>query len=77
MGGDPGALRVEARAALVQQACVCDGLMLPGQVFLTQRLLRILDAAEHAALTRKEERVSVRHLLLALLEGGWTMPWGT
>jgi ATP-dependent Clp protease ATP-binding subunit ClpB len=70
MGGDPRALRAEARAALVQQAPVCDGLMLSGQVFVTQRLLSVLDAAEHAALLRNEERVSVSHLLWALVEGG-------
>lgn len=69
MGVDPCALRAEARAEIAQGSCVCDTLRLPGQVFLTQRLLRILDAAENEALLRREEQVSVGHLLEALLEG--------
>ncbi|MFD6824641.1 ATP-dependent chaperone ClpB [Streptomyces sp. NPDC060085] len=40
----------------------------PGQVFVTQRLARLLDAAEREAKRLKDEYVSVEHLLLALAE---------
>ena len=42
----------------------------PGQVFVTQRLARLLDAAEREAKRLKDEYVSVEHLLLALAEEG-------
>jgi ATP-dependent Clp protease ATP-binding subunit ClpB len=42
----------------------------PGQVFVTQRLSRLLDAAEREAKRLKDEYVSVEHLLLALVEEG-------
>ncbi len=42
----------------------------PGQVFLTQRLGRLLDAAEGEAKRLKDEYVSVEHLVLALLAEG-------
>ena len=39
----------------------------PGQVFVTQRLSRILEAAERETKRLKDEYVSVEHLLLALV----------
>ena len=42
----------------------------PGQVYVTQRLGRLLDAAEREANRLKDEYVSVEHLLLALLDEG-------
>ena len=42
----------------------------PGQVHVTQRLSRLLDAAEQEANRLKDEYVSVEHLLLALLAEG-------
>ena len=42
----------------------------PGQVFVTQRLSRLLDAAEREANRLKDEYVSVEHLLLALADEG-------
>jgi ATP-dependent Clp protease ATP-binding subunit ClpB len=42
----------------------------PGQVFVTQRLTRLLDAADREARRLKDEYVSVEHLLLALAEEG-------
>ena len=42
----------------------------PGQVNVTQRLARLLDAAEQEARRLKDEYVSVEHLLIALLEEG-------
>jgi ATP-dependent Clp protease ATP-binding subunit ClpB len=42
----------------------------PGQVFVTQRLGRLLDAAERDAKRLKDEYVSVEHLLIALADEG-------
>jgi ATP-dependent Clp protease ATP-binding subunit ClpB len=42
----------------------------PGQVFVTQRLSRILDAAEKEAKRLKDEYVSVEHILIAILDEG-------
>jgi ATP-dependent Clp protease ATP-binding subunit ClpB len=42
----------------------------PGQVFITQRLGRLLDAAERDAKRLKDEYVSVEHLLIALADEG-------
>ncbi len=42
----------------------------PGQVYVTQRLSRLLDAAEREAKRLKDEYVSVEHLLVALLDEG-------
>jgi ATP-dependent Clp protease ATP-binding subunit ClpB len=42
----------------------------PGQVFVTQRLARLLDTAEREAKRLKDEYVSVEHLVLALAEEG-------
>ncbi|MET9556772.1 ATP-dependent chaperone ClpB [Streptomyces sp. NPDC006645] len=42
----------------------------PGQVYVTQRLGRLLDAAEQEAKRLKDEYVSVEHLVLALADEG-------
>jgi ATP-dependent Clp protease ATP-binding subunit ClpB len=42
----------------------------PGQVFVTQRLARLLETAEREAKRLKDEYVSVEHLLLALADEG-------
>ncbi|MBV9950678.1 MAG: AAA family ATPase, partial [Acidimicrobiia bacterium] len=42
----------------------------PGQVYVTQRLSRLLDAADTEAKRLKDEYVSVEHLVLALLAEG-------
>jgi ATP-dependent Clp protease ATP-binding subunit ClpB len=42
----------------------------PGQVFLTQRLARLLDEAEQEAVRLKDEYVSVEHLVLATIAEG-------
>ena len=44
--------------------------MSPGQVNITQRLARLLDASEQEAQRLKDEYVSVEHLLLAMLAEG-------
>ena len=43
---------------------------LPGQVAVTQRLAKVLDAADREARRMKDEYVSVEHLLVALAEEG-------
>ena len=48
----------------------------PGQVFVTQRLSRLLDAAEREAQRLKDEYVSVEHLFIALLDEGPRPPPG-
>ena len=42
----------------------------PGQVYVTQRLSRLLDAAEREAARLKDEYVSVEHLLHRAARGG-------
>ncbi|MCU1452950.1 MAG: ATP-dependent chaperone ClpB [Acidimicrobiales bacterium] len=42
----------------------------PGQVFVTQRLSRLLDRAEQEAKRLKDDYVSVEHLVIALLDEG-------
>ena len=48
----------------------------PGQVYVTQRLARLLDAAEREARRLKDDYVSVEHLVLALIEEGPPAPPG-
>ncbi len=42
----------------------------PGKIYLTQRLSRLLIAAENLARTLKDEYVSVEHLFLAIIDEG-------
>jgi ATP-dependent Clp protease ATP-binding subunit ClpB len=69
-GGDPDRLRAELEAELAKRPRVSGPGAAPGQVFLTQRLSRLLDAAEREATRLKDEYVSVEHLLLALIDEG-------
>ncbi|MCU1449699.1 MAG: ATP-dependent Clp protease, partial [Acidimicrobiales bacterium] len=48
----------------------------PGQVFVTQRLSKLLDNAQGEAKRLKDDYVSVEHLLLALIEEGSATPAG-
>jgi len=48
----------------------------PGKVYITQRLSRLLVAAQKEAGALKDEYVSVEHLLLAFLEEGRSTPAG-
>jgi len=63
-------LRVDVEKELGRRPSVSGPGAQPGQVLVTQRLARILDAAEREAKRLKDEYVSVEHLLLALLEEG-------
>ncbi|GAA3146772.1 ATP-dependent chaperone ClpB [Nonomuraea roseoviolacea subsp. carminata] len=69
-GADTQLLRAELEAELARRPRVSGPGAAPGQVFLTQRLSRVLDAADREAGRLKDEYVSVEHLLLALIEEG-------
>jgi ATP-dependent Clp protease ATP-binding subunit ClpB len=70
VGADPDALRSDLEAELGRRPRVTGPGAAPGQVYLTQRLSRLLDAAEQEAKRLKDEYVSVEHLLVALLDEG-------
>ncbi|MEU8788229.1 ATP-dependent chaperone ClpB [Streptomyces sp. NPDC048643] len=67
-GIEPKELRAAVREELSRRPKVTGPGAAPGQVFVTQRLARVLDAAEREAKRLKDEYVSVEHLLLALTE---------
>ncbi|HWG64346.1 MAG TPA: ATP-dependent chaperone ClpB [Streptosporangiaceae bacterium] len=69
-GADPDALRQNLEAELGRRPRVTGPGASPGQVYVTQRLSRLLDAADREATRLKDEYVSVEHLLVALLEEG-------
>jgi ATP-dependent Clp protease ATP-binding subunit ClpB len=64
------ALRAAVESDLQRRPRVTGPGAAPGQVFLSQRLARVLDVAEREAQRLKDEYVSVEHLLLALAEEG-------
>ncbi|MCI2419295.1 ATP-dependent chaperone ClpB [Saccharopolyspora sp. K220] len=69
-GGDLAGLRKGVREALSRRAKVTGPGATLGQVYVTQRLSRLLDAAEREAKRLKDEYVSVEHLALALIDEG-------
>jgi ATP-dependent Clp protease ATP-binding subunit ClpB len=69
-GTDVNRLRADVEAELGRRPRVSGPGASPGQVYVTQRLARLLDAAEREAKRLKDEYVSVEHLLMALLEEG-------
>src|SRR5919109_2788478 len=74
--GLPSGLRADVEAELDRRPRVSGPGAAPGQVFLTQRLGRLLDAAEREAKRLKDEYVSVEHLVLAMAEEGPTTAAG-
>jgi ATP-dependent Clp protease ATP-binding subunit ClpB len=70
IGTDVEALREAVESELSRRPRTTGPGAAPGQVFLTQRLARLLDAAEQEAKRLKDEYVSVEHLLLAMLAEG-------
>ncbi|WP_086709504.1 ATP-dependent chaperone ClpB [Streptomyces antimycoticus] len=70
VGADPEAVRTLLEAELARKPRVTGPGAAPGQVFITQRLAHLLDAAEREAGRLKDEYVSVEHLVLALAEEG-------
>src|SRR6202000_131626 len=69
-GADPDRLRTALEAELARRPRVSGPGVSPGQVRVTQRLSRLLDAAQQEATRLKDEYVSVEHLLRALLAEG-------
>ncbi|SNT12434.1 ATP-dependent Clp protease ATP-binding subunit ClpB [Streptosporangium subroseum] len=67
---DPNRLREELEAELNRRPRVSGPGVEPGQVYVTQRLSRLLEAAKREADRLKDEYVSVEHLLIALIEEG-------
>jgi ATP-dependent Clp protease ATP-binding subunit ClpB len=63
---DVDALRAAVDGDLQRRPKVTGPGAAPGQVFVTQRLARLLEAAEREAKRFKDDYVSVEHLLLAL-----------
>jgi ATP-dependent Clp protease ATP-binding subunit ClpB len=75
-GGDPDRLRTEIERDLERRPKVTGPGTAPGEVFVTQRLGRLLDAAEREAGRLKDEYISVEHLVIALLDEGTETPAG-
>src|SRR5205814_7671162 len=69
-GADPVRLRRGLEEDLARHPRVSGPGTAPGQIAVTQRLARLLDAAEREAKRLKDEYVSVEHVLLALLDAG-------
>src|ERR1700754_1379329 len=70
MDVDEGGLRTDLEAELSRKPRTTGPATQPGQVTVTQRLARVLAAAEREARRMKDEYVSVEHLLVALVEEG-------
>jgi ATP-dependent Clp protease ATP-binding subunit ClpB len=69
-GADIESLHVDLSADLAKRPRTTGPGTAPGQVVVTQRLSRLLDAAEREARRLKDEYVSVEHLVLPLIEEG-------
>jgi ATP-dependent Clp protease ATP-binding subunit ClpB len=69
-GAETDRLRAALEAELSRRPRVSGPGAAPGQVNVTQRLARLLDAAEQEAGRLKDEYVSVEHLVLALVGEG-------
>ncbi|MEV6844450.1 ATP-dependent chaperone ClpB [Actinoplanes sp. NPDC051411] len=67
---DPDALRAQVEAELSRRPRVTGPGAAPGQIYVTQRLSRLLDAAEREAKRLRDEYVSVEHLVIAMLTEG-------
>jgi ATP-dependent Clp protease ATP-binding subunit ClpB len=69
-GADPDRLREDVEAELGRRPRVSGPGAAPGQVFVTQRLSRLIENASREANRLKDEYVSVEHLVIALLDEG-------
>jgi ATP-dependent Clp protease ATP-binding subunit ClpB len=69
-GADPDRLRMALETELARRPRVTGPGVNPGEISVTQRLARLLDAAEQEARRLKDDYVSVEHLLMALLAEG-------
>ena len=71
-GANVDALRSDLERELSRRPKVSGPGATPGQVMITQRLAKLLDAAEREAKRLKDSYVSVEHLVMALSEEGST-----
>ncbi|MFJ9787388.1 ATP-dependent chaperone ClpB [Amycolatopsis sp. NPDC101161] len=69
-GADPGRIRAALEDELGRRPRVGGPGAAPGQAFVTQRVSRLLDAADQEAARLKDDYVSVEHLVVALLDEG-------
>jgi ATP-dependent Clp protease ATP-binding subunit ClpB len=69
-GADTAAVRADLERELQRRPKVSGAGAAPGQVSITPRLAKVLDAAEREAKRLKDEYVSVEHLVIALAEQG-------
>jgi len=69
-GADPDRVREDLEAELRRRPRVSGPGAAPGQVFVTQRLSRLIEAATREAHRLKDEYVSVEHLVVVLLDEG-------
>ncbi len=69
-GADVDQIREDLTAELERRPRVTGSGAEPGKVYVTQRLNRLLDAADQEARRLKDEYVSVEHLVIALLGEG-------
>ncbi|MFE4830992.1 ATP-dependent chaperone ClpB [Streptomyces sp. NPDC056672] len=69
-GVDPPSLRAAVESEVSRRPRATGPGAAPGQVFVTQRLSRLLETAEREAGRLKDEYVSVEHLMMALADEG-------
>jgi ATP-dependent Clp protease ATP-binding subunit ClpB len=69
-GGDPAAIMADVERELERRPKVSGPGAAPGQVMISQRLGRLLEAASREAKRLKDSYVSVEHLVLALIDEG-------
>jgi ATP-dependent Clp protease ATP-binding subunit ClpB len=69
-GADVAALRADLERELSRRPKVSGPGATPGQVSVTQRLAKLLDAAQREAKRLKDSYVSVEHLVMVLAEEG-------
>ncbi|MCU1499054.1 MAG: ATP-dependent chaperone ClpB [Acidimicrobiales bacterium] len=69
-GADPEVLAKDLEEELARRSRVTGPGAQPGQVYVTQRLSRLLESAAREAERLKDEYVSVEHLVIAMLEEG-------
>ncbi|MDQ1476478.1 MAG: ATP-dependent Clp protease ATP-binding subunit ClpB, partial [Actinomycetota bacterium] len=69
-GADPERLRADLESDLTRRPRSTGPGVAPDNIRVTQRLSRLLDAAQSVATQMKDEYISVEHLVIALLDEG-------
>ncbi len=67
---DPEAIRAEVEAELDRRPRQSGPGVEPGKIYVSQRLIGLMDRAEEERKRLKDEYVSVEHILLAMIEEG-------